>query len=102
MKKTFFLYLSSAVLVIALTAPILQAQDRDDHHDRDDHDRHRIYDREHKDYHQWNDDEGRRYRQWYSEAHRGKEYRDFDRLNRRDRDDYWKWRHNHHDDDDRR
>jgi hypothetical protein len=103
MTKKFFHYLSAALLVAALAAPLaLPAQDRDDHHDRDDHDRQRIYDREHKDYHQWNDDENRRYRQWYSETHRGKDFHDYHKLKHKDRDDYWNWRHNHHDDDDHR
>ncbi len=98
MSKKLIHYLGSAALVAALAAPLaLQAQDRDDHHDRDDHDKHRVYDRDHKDYHQWNDDENRRYREWYEQSHRGKEYREFDRLNHHDQDSYWKWRHDHDD-----
>ena len=82
----------------ALTVPLgLQAQDRDDHHDRDDHDKnHRVYDRDHKDYHQWNC----AYRQWYEQRFYGKEYRDFERLKREDQVYYWKWRQLHGDNDD--
>lgn len=85
MNKKLIHYLGSAALVAVMAAPLsLPAQDRDDHHDRDDRDRQRVYDRDHKDYHQWNDDENRRYREWYEERHRGKEYREYGRLNHHD------------------
>jgi len=102
MKNRTIRYLGTLLVAGALTVPLgLQAQDRDDHHDRDDHDKnHRVYDRDHKDYHQWNDNEARAYRQWYEQRFHGKEYRDFERLKRKDQDDYWKWRHLHGDNDD--
>jgi hypothetical protein len=95
--------LGSLLVAGALTLPLgLQAQDRDDHHDRDDRGKnHRVYDRDRKDYHQWNDSEDRAYRQWYEQRYHGKEYRDFNRLKRKDQDDYWKWRHQRGDNDDR-
>lgn len=122
--------LSSMVLMGALAAPVgLQAQDRDEHKDRDDRanqrvdehkdrddranqrvdehkdrdDRareHRVYDRQHKDYHNWNDDEDRNYRQWYTQKYNGREYREYDRLGKRDQTAYWDWRHQHGDNDD--
>lgn len=94
--------LSSMLLMGALAAPLaLQAQDRDrDDHDRDDHAKNqRIYDRDHKDYHNWNQDEDRNYRQWYTESHRDKEYREYNRLNKHDQEAYWNWRHQHGDHD---
>jgi hypothetical protein len=96
-------FLSSMLLMGALSAPVaLQAQDRDDHRDRDDRGKQqRVYDRQRKDYHQWNNDEDRNYRQWYNESHRGREYREYNRLNRRDQDAYWNWRHRRGDNDDR-
>ena len=86
----------------ALAAPLgLQAQDRDDHDkDRDDHAKQqRIYDRDHKDYHNWNGDEDRNYRQWYTQTYNGREYREYNKLNKHDQDAYWKWRHEHGDND---
>jgi Ni/Co efflux regulator RcnB len=99
---------SSMLLMGALAAPVgLQAQERNDHdrddqaraqqHDRKDHDR-RDNDR------RWNKNEEPYYRQWYTQTHNGQEYREYNRMNKRDRDDYWKWRHQHgdHDRDDHR
>ncbi|HVH88235.1 MAG TPA: hypothetical protein VM912_16055 [Terriglobales bacterium] len=94
-------FIISLSLASALTAPIaMQAQDRDDHRDRDD--RNRVYDRAHHDYHNWTPDEDRSYRQWYGETYSGRQYRDYRKLHRKDQDSYWNWRHNNdHDRDDR-
>ena len=100
--------LSSMVLMGALALPVaMQAQehDRDDHHDRDDRAKTpRIYDRDHKDYHNWNTEEDRNYRQWYTVSHGHKRYREYSRLNHKDQEAYWNWRHQHgdHDRDDHR
>ena len=93
--------LSSMMLIGALAAPLaVRAQDRDDHHDNDDRAKNqRVYDRNHKDYHNWNADEDRNYRQWYTEAHRDKQYRAYNRLNKKDQNAYWNWRHQHGDND---
>jgi Ni/Co efflux regulator RcnB len=95
--------LSSIILMGALASPLAmraQDHDRDDHKDRDDHaKKQRIYDRDHKDYHNWNQDEDRNYRQWYTESHRDKEYREYNRLNKKDQNAYWNWRHQHGDND---
>ena len=97
--KRFIRFMSSMVVVSALTAPIaMQAQD----HDRDDKDRdrdHRVYDRDHRDYHNWNSDEDRRYRQWYTNTYNGRDYRDYNKLRRKDQQAYWNWRHTHGDND---
>jgi hypothetical protein len=94
-------FVSSMILMGALAAPLsLIAQDRDDHHDRDDHERHqRIYDRDHKDYHNWNGDEDRVYRQWYTESHNGRGYREYNKLKHKEQNAYWNWRHQHGDHD---
>jgi hypothetical protein len=56
----------------------------------------RIYvDKTHHDKHEWNHDEDERYRNYLLEHHR--DYRAFERMNRRDQDAYWKWRHDHDD-----
>ena len=93
--------LSSMLLMGALAAPLaVQAQDRDDKHDRDDQAKNqRVYDSNHKDYHTWNDDEDRNYRQWYTQKYKGREYREYNRLNKKDQAAYWNWRHQHGDND---
>jgi hypothetical protein len=102
MKSTAVRYLSSLLLVGALMAPLaLQSQDRDDHKDRDEHKNTRVYDRQHKDYHEWNDNEDKAYRQWYTDNKHGKGYREYSRLNHKDQNAYWAWRHQHGDDDHR-
>ena len=53
----------------------------------------RSYDPYYSDYHTWNDRENVYYNQWIIETHR--HHRDYRHLNRHDRDDYWRWRHNH-------
>jgi len=60
-------------------------------------DHHRYYDRRHHDYHEWNDREDHSYRVYLGERHR--DYREFRRSNRRQQEEYWKWRHHHPDHD---
>jgi len=58
----------------------------------------RYYDREHRDYHAWTVREDGAYRRWRVERH----YRThpaFYRLRRKERAEYWKWRHEHPDHD---
>jgi hypothetical protein len=55
----------------------------------------RYYDDYYHDYHHWDDREDHEYRVWLGERHY--EYRDFNRLDRDQQRDYWKWRHEHHD-----
>ena len=47
--------------------------------------------------HEWNDGENESWRRYLKERHR-KDH-DWDRANKRERSDYWKWRDKHHDDD---
>ena len=53
----------------------------------------RVYDGPHRDYHRWDGREERAYRVYLVEQHR--EYREFGRLEPRDQEEYWAWRHNH-------
>jgi hypothetical protein len=55
----------------------------------------RYQDARHHDEHAWNDHEDQAYRMWVQERHR--KYNDFDRLNARDQQAYWDWRHGHSD-----
>jgi len=57
----------------------------------------RVYDRDHRDYHNWDDREDHAYRGYLVERHRN--YRAYDRQNRRSQRDYWNWRHSHPDHD---
>ncbi len=53
----------------------------------------RYYDEYHGDYHRWDDGEVRAYRVWLGERHY--EWREYNRLNRDEQRDYWRWRHDH-------
>ncbi|MBZ5726421.1 MAG: hypothetical protein LAP87_15650 [Acidobacteriia bacterium] len=87
-------YLSALFLSAALITPVvLHAQDRD----RD----HRYYDRDRKDYHEWNEREGRAYRHWLTEERHHK-FHEWSKASRREQSEYWRWRHDHPDWDDRR
>jgi len=55
----------------------------------------RVYDPYYRDYHYWNDGEVVYYNRWARERHRD-EHRDFRRLNRGERREYWEWRHHQH------
>ena len=84
------------LLGAALLAPVSMRAGDDDHHDRD-HAR-RYWDPEHRDWHEWNDREDRAYRHYLEEQHR--EHRDWDKINKKQQREYWKWRHEHRDQDD--
>jgi hypothetical protein len=60
----------------------------------------RIYDTERRDYHPWDRREDRAYHRYWNERH--EPYRDYGKLDRDRQNDYWKWRHDHPDADDRR
>jgi type III secretory pathway component EscR len=82
-------YLIAILLGTSLVAPVAVRSDDKDRHEK------RYYDRTHKDYHAWNDDEDRAYRRFLEEHHR--EYHDWAKARRSEQDEYWKWRHEHHD-----
>lgn len=54
----------------------------------------RVYDNGYRDYHVYDRNEEVYYNRWVIETHHP--HREFRRLHKRDRDDYWKWRHDHH------
>ncbi|MBZ5606510.1 MAG: hypothetical protein LAO79_29835 [Acidobacteriia bacterium] len=54
----------------------------------------RAYDPYYRDYHVWGDAEAPYYNNWVIETHRP--HVDYRRLNKHDRDEYWRWRHDHH------
>ncbi len=54
----------------------------------------RTYDPYYHDYHVWTDAERPYYNMWIGETHRP--HLDYRHLRERDRQDYWRWRHDHH------
>jgi hypothetical protein len=86
------------ILGAALSIPVaVGAQDRNDRQEhRESEQSKRYFDKSAKDYHEWNQDEDRRYHEYVKERHL--KDRDFNRLNARDRNAYFKWRHEHESD----
>ena len=86
-------YLGSLLVGAALIAPVsIQAKDRDRNCPDNGY-----YDRDHKDCHNWDDHEGRAYQSWEESRHRT--HREFSRLKAKERSEYWRWRHEHPDND---
>jgi hypothetical protein len=84
-------YLSTLLLGVAMCAPVvvMQAKD-DDHHTK------RYYDRYKKDYHVWNEQEDRAYQHWLQEERR-RPVHPWVKANRNEQTEYWRWRHDHSD-----
>ncbi len=80
MKKAFHVLLLTATLIGPMQ--MIKAADV------------KVYvDSKHHDRHEWNDDEDKMYRRYMDEHHR--KYVEFKKLNRKDQDAYWEWRHTH-------
>jgi hypothetical protein len=94
MFRPLTVLLIGASLAVSSAAIAQERHDDRDHHEQEQSKR--YYDRNAKDYHEWNSDEDRRYHEYLRERHLND--RDFDRLNNRDRDAYFKWRHDHDND----
>lgn len=84
-----FLILSAFVLSATLISPVVARADDRNHHEK------RYHDRDGHDYHTWNNNEDHAYRAYLQEQHR--DYRDFNRVNRGQQQQYFKWRHTHPD-----
>jgi len=86
-------FLTTILLSAALAGSIpLRAYDR--HADTQNK---RYYDKSAGDYHEWSPNEDRAYHQYVSENH--KKDRDFEKTTSREKDNYFKWRHSHPDQD---
>jgi hypothetical protein len=86
MKRFLNASLAGLILTtgLALTTPVASfAQD------------HRYHDKKHNDDHTWNDHEDQAYKMWVKSNHR-KDI-EFEKLNARDQQNYWNWRHSHSD-----
>jgi type III secretory pathway component EscR len=86
-KMKRFLILSALVLSTTLIGPVI-AQSRAPQEKR-------YYDKSGKDYHTWNSNEDRAYRSYVQEQHQ--QYREFNKVNRSQQQQYFKWRHEHSD-----
>ncbi|HSY98483.1 MAG TPA: hypothetical protein VK788_03225 [Terriglobales bacterium] len=94
--KAGYRYACFLFLTAALAAPMAirtSGATQDDH--RDDKKDTRVYDRSHKDYHNWDDNEDRAYRQYLGGKHQ--DYREYSKLNNKQQNTYWNWRHSHPD-----
>jgi hypothetical protein len=56
----------------------------------------RVYDPTYRDYHRWDSHEDVYYQRWEVETHR--DHREFRERRTDEQNEYWTWRHNHHDD----
>ncbi len=84
-------FLAAALLTCTLSVPLVLAQD---------HQSRRYYDKTHKDYHEWNDNENRSFETFRSERHI--KSHDFAHAKKSEQQQYWNWRHEHPDDNNRR
>jgi hypothetical protein len=88
-----------AALLCALTIPsALHAQGDGKNGDNQRSDQktvQRYHDTKQNDDHEWNAREDQAYHAWTQETHRKSE--DFAKLNSRDQQSYWNWRHDHSD-----
>jgi hypothetical protein len=102
-------YLGSLIMGAILLLPLgiraatnLQ-QDQNQAHkladdDKRDRNEKRYYDRDRKEYHSWDDREDSAYRKWMTKE-RHATYRPFAKLKANEQREYWKWRHEHPDND---
>lgn len=72
-------YIGTFVLCAALISPVLISGCAA-----------RVYDYDGHDYHHWNGEERGYYVEWENETHRG--HRDYERRDRDDQQQYWRWR----------
>jgi len=89
-------YLGSLLVSAALIAPVgIQASDNDRNCPNNGY-----YDRDHKDCHNWDDHEARAYQSWEKDQRRA--HQEFSERKAKEQSEYWKWRHEHPDNDNER
>jgi hypothetical protein len=96
MMNRTYRFTSSLILAAAIAAPVTLAAPTPQGASI----QFRVYDRDHKDYHNWDDNEDHRWRLYIQQNHWKDQ--DFRKAPRREQSEYWKWRHEHPDNDDRR
>jgi len=92
--KSFIAKASLAFVLFIPALPAFQDHDRNAQQSTQ-----RYYDKQSKQYREWNDNENQAYQRYARETHH--ENREFSRLSDRDRQKYFKWRHDHPDDEHR-
>jgi hypothetical protein len=85
-RMKHFLILAGMCIAASLIAPVVVTAE--EHHAEK-----RYYDRNGRDYHYWNDGEDRQYRAYVVEQHR--QYVPFVRVRPRERQEYFRYRHEH-------
>ena len=91
-------YLVALLLGAALIAPVgIQAKNKDKDQNCQDKDKRGYYDRDRKECHSWDDREDHAYQKWLETKHWT--HREFSKLKAKQQSEYWKWRHEHPDDD---
>jgi hypothetical protein len=85
-RMKHFLILAGMCMAASLIAPVVVTAE--EHHREK-----RYYDRNGRDYHYWNDGEDRQYRAYVVEQHR--QYVPFVRVRPRERQEYFRYRHEH-------
>ena len=92
--RSTYRYLSSLLVAAALAAPVaIMATPTT----KDDGAQVKFYDSRHKDYHNWDDRENRSWGVYLSDNHR--KSHEFSRASKREKSNYWNWRHSHPDHD---
>ena len=87
MKIPAYCIAAALLCGIALTAPVVKAEDRQDTR--------RYYDKTHKDYHQWNENENKNYNLFLGEKHI--QLHVWKKARPTEQRQYWQWRHEHPD-----
>jgi len=96
MKTLAAFCLSGALLAPVGALALPKPQDDHERHEQEERE-HRVYDSSHKDYHNWDRTEDDTYRHWLDGRHEA--YVDYDKLDAKRQREYWKWRHEHGDND---
>jgi hypothetical protein len=89
-KYVVSFFLSAALMAPVGALAVPRPQDDHERHEQEERE-HRVYDSANRDYHNWDAREDEAYRRWLEEKREG--YVDYDRLDRKRQEDYWRWRH---------
>jgi hypothetical protein len=89
-------FIGKAILAFALLAPAALPAFQDHDRDQKSSQAKRYYDSKNKDWHDWNDGENQSYQRYTQETHG--QNREFDKLSKKQQQNYFKWRHDHMDD----
>ena len=91
-KYVAALFVSAALMTPMVVRAMASPQDDHERHEQEERER-RVYDPYHKDYHNWDQREHGLYRHWLEDRHEA--YVDLEHLKRKEKREYWNWRHEH-------